>query len=135
MPSGQICGASGFSASSGSSTNGSDFVVDRDQLQRFFGDVPIDRRDGGHRLADEAHRIVERVAPLLGDLLDLVVVLPPPAIEPAPQTTVQFSCVTTAFTPGSASAFEASILRMRACGCGLRSTRAYSMPGSWTSPV
>ena len=50
-------------------------VVDRDQPQRFFGDVAIDGRDRRDRLADEAHRVVERVAPLLGDLLDLVVVL------------------------------------------------------------
>jgi xanthine dehydrogenase YagT iron-sulfur-binding subunit len=49
---------------------------------------------------------------------------PPYVIDPAPQITVQFSCEMTAFTPGSASAFEASMRRMRACGCGLRSTRA-----------
>ena len=35
----------------------------------------FDGRDGRHRLADEAHRVVERVAALLRDLLDLVVVL------------------------------------------------------------
>ena len=37
--------------------------------------------------------------------------------------------VTTAFTPGSASAFEVSIDLMRACGCGLRSTLPQIMPG------
>ena len=51
------------------------FILHRDELQRFFGDVPIDRGNRGHRLADEAHRVVERVAPVLGDLLDLFVVL------------------------------------------------------------
>jgi hypothetical protein len=59
----------------------------------------------------------------------------PPEIDPAPQTKRQFSCVMTALTPGSASAFDASMRRMRACGCGLRSTRAQSMPGSEMSPV
>jgi hypothetical protein len=48
----------------------------------------------------------------------------PPEIDPAPQTTRQFSCVTMAFTPASEWAFDTSILAMRACGCGLRSTRA-----------
>ena len=39
------------------------------------------------------------------------------------------SRVMTAFTPGSASAFDVSIFTMRACGCGLRSTRPMSWPG------
>ena len=39
------------------------------------------------------------------------------------------SRVMTAFTPGSASAFEVSIRTMRAWGCGLRSTRPMSWPG------
>src|SRR5881409_2914973 len=39
------------------------------------------------------------------------------------------SRVITAFTPGSASALEVSIETMRACGCGLRSTRPMSWPG------
>ncbi len=38
-------------------------------------------------------------------------------------------CVTTAFTPGSASAFEVSMPRMRAWACGLRSIFAWIMPG------
>ena len=38
------------------------------------------------------------------------------------------SRVTTALTPGSASAFEVSIETMRACGWGLRSTRPMSWP-------
>ena len=50
-------------------------VFHRDQPQRLFGGVPIGRRNRRHRIADEAHRIVERVAALLGDLLDVVVVL------------------------------------------------------------
>src|SRR5438132_11481594 len=37
--------------------------------------------------------------------------------------------VITALTPGSASALEVSMDRMRACGCGLRSTRPMSWPG------
>src|SRR6266849_2101212 len=37
--------------------------------------------------------------------------------------------VITALTPGSASALEVSIDTMRACGCGLRSTRPMSWPG------
>ena len=59
----------------------------------------------------------------------------PPATPPAPQTTLQVSPVTTALTPGSAAAFDVSTFRIRACACGLRSTRAYTMPGSWMSPV
>ena len=38
--------------------------------------------------------------------------------------------VTTAFTPGSAAAFEVSIERMRACACGERRILPYSMPGN-----
>src|SRR6266849_1212272 len=41
--------------------------------------------------------------------------------------------VTTAFTPGSASAFEVSIDLMRACGCGLRLTLPQIMPGMLVS--
>ena len=41
--------------------------------------------------------------------------------------------VTTALTPGSASAFEVSIDLMRACGCGLRSTLPQIMPGMLVS--
>ena len=52
-----------------------DFVVDRDQLQRVFGHVAIDRRDRGNRFTREADRIVECVAALRRDLLHLVVVL------------------------------------------------------------
>ena len=49
--------------------------------------------------------------------------------------------VTTAFTPGSFSAFEVSIDLMRACGCGLRNTLPQIMPGmvvsaaNWARPV
>ena len=39
------------------------------------------------------------------------------------------AAVTTAFTPGSASALEASIDTIRACACGLRLTLPHSMPG------
>src|SRR5215510_16554321 len=35
----------------------------------------------------------------------------------------------TAFTPGNASAAEASMDLIRACACGLRNTLAWSMPG------
>ena len=38
-------------------------------------------------------------------------------------------CVTTAFTPGCASAFAVLMEMMRACGCGLRSTLPQIMPG------
>jgi hypothetical protein len=38
--------------------------------------------------------------------------------------------VTTALTPGNASASDVSIETMRACACGLRSTAPWSMPGS-----
>ena len=41
--------------------------------------------------------------------------------------------VMTAFTPGSAAAFEVSIDLIRACGCGLRSTLPQIMPGIWVS--
>ena len=39
------------------------------------------------------------------------------------------SAVTTARTPGSFSAFDASIDTMRACACGERFTLPHSMPG------
>ena len=51
------------------------FVIDRDVAQRFFGGVPVDGGDGGDGFAHEAHRIVEGVAALFGDLLDVVGVL------------------------------------------------------------
>jgi hypothetical protein len=38
--------------------------------------------------------------------------------------------VTTAKTPGWASALDTSMLTIRACGTGLRSTAASSIPGS-----
>ena len=53
------------------------FVVDQDLKERFFGDVTIHGGDRGHRIAHEPDRVVEGVAPLLGDPLDLVVVLLP----------------------------------------------------------
>ncbi len=49
--------------------------------------------------------------------------------------------VTTALTPGSASALDASILTIRACACGERRTAPISMPGAlmsapnWARPV
>ena len=39
--------------------------------------------------------------------------------------------VSTAFTPGSASAARVSMRTMRACGYGLRSILPWSMPGIW----
>ena len=54
---------------------GQNFVFDRDVPQRFFGGVPVDGGNRRHGLAHEAHRIVEGVAALLGDLLDLLDVL------------------------------------------------------------
>src|SRR6516225_4301022 len=39
------------------------------------------------------------------------------------------AAVTIALTPGSASAFDASIERIRACACGERITLPHSMPG------
>ena len=41
--------------------------------------------------------------------------------------------VITASTPGMASAFDVSMLLMRACAYGLRAMSRYSMPGSFTS--
>jgi hypothetical protein len=43
--------------------------------------------------------------------------------------------VSTQTTPGSARAALASMERMRAWACGLRSTAACSMPGTTTSPM
>ena len=50
-------------------------VLHRDQEERFFRDVTIDRRDRRHRFADEADRVVEGVAAMDGDLLHVLVVL------------------------------------------------------------
>jgi hypothetical protein len=44
------------------------------------------------------------------------------------KSTMSFA-VTTALTPGKASAFAVLIDLMRACGCGLRRTLAQIMPG------
>ena len=46
-----------------------------------------------------------------------------------------FSAQITACTPGSASAAAMSIAATRACGCGLRSTFAYSWRGKRTSEL
>ena len=43
------------------------------------------------------------------------------------------AAVTTASTPGSASARVVSMRRMRACACGLRSILPCTMPGSLRS--
>src|SRR5262245_19117819 len=59
----------------------------------------------------------------------------PPATAPAPQTTWAVSWVITACTPGKLEASLVSIHRMRAWGWGLRSTRAYNIPGNLISLV
>ena len=41
----------------------------------------------------------------------------------SPSTRGKSAFVTTALTPSSASAFEASMRTIRACACGLRKTR------------
>ncbi len=51
-------------------------VVDLDELERLLGDVPVDRRYRGDRLAHKAHRVVEHVPEMRGDILRGVVVLP-----------------------------------------------------------
>ena len=52
-----------------------DLVVDRNQPQGLFRDVTVLGRHRRHRFSDETHRVIERVAAVLGDLLHLVVVL------------------------------------------------------------
>ena len=52
-----------------------DFVIDVDQSQCLFRHVPVHGRDGCHRIAHEAHGVVERITPVLRDFLDLIVVL------------------------------------------------------------
>src|SRR5262249_2729015 len=59
----------------------------------------------------------------------------PPATAPAPQTTWVVSWVITACTPGKLEASLVSMRRMRAWGWGLRSTRAYNIPGNLISLV
>src|SRR5262245_13262451 len=51
---------------------------------------------------------------------------PPASIEASSGRSAE---VTTAFTPGKVRALEASIRRILACACGLRSTRPQSMSG------
>ena len=51
------------------------FVVDGDEIERFFGHMPIDGGDGRDRVADEPDGVVEDVAALRRDFLDVVVVL------------------------------------------------------------
>src|ERR1043166_3549607 len=59
----------------------------------------------------------------------------PPATAPAPQTTRAVSWVITACTPGNLEASLVLMRRIRAWGWGLRSTRAYNMPGNLRSLV
>ena len=56
---------------------GKRFVFNGDEPQGLFRDMPIGRGDGCYRFPEKAHRVVEGIASLSGDFLDLVNVLPP----------------------------------------------------------
>ena len=51
------------------------FIINLDQTEGFIRDVPVHRSDRCYRIANEPHRIVEHVTPVLGNLLDIVIVL------------------------------------------------------------
>jgi hypothetical protein len=60
--------------------------------------------------------------------------LKPPGTGRSPNPEAfQSAPVSTASTPGAASALSTSIARMRACACGERSTWPNAMPGSTKS--
>ena len=75
MPSGQIATALRLERLLGSRTNGSTSYSTVMSAQCLFGHVPVDGGHRSHRIADEPHGVVEEVAALLRDALDLVVVL------------------------------------------------------------
>ena len=50
-------------------------VLDVLKTEGFIRDVPVHRSDRCYRIANEPHRIVEHVTPVLGNLLDIVIVL------------------------------------------------------------
>ena len=56
-------------------------------------------------------------------------VFPVPVYQASTTSPLRSPAVKTAWTPGSASAAEVSMDRMRALGCGLRTKQACSMPG------
>ena len=54
---------------------GQRFVIHLDETQGLLGHMPVDCGHGGDGIAYKAHRIIEDITPLLGDLLDRIAVL------------------------------------------------------------
>ena len=96
-------------------------VLDVDQVERVARRLLVDGDDDGDLLAGEAHLVHGEDAVLL-------------AVDAHCRAGVS-APVSTSLTPGSACAARTSMRAMRACGYGLRSTLACSMPGSWMSPA
>ena len=91
-------------------------VVDLDQRRRLFGDGLAGRGDGGDRVA-----FVERLFARHHVARDMPEILRHPLRADVFELVVgEIGAVMTALTPGSATAFEVSIERMRACACGER---------------
>ena len=104
-------------------------VLDLDQVERLGGD---DRRNGGER-GDRVtliqylvarHDVARQVAEIHRAFADKCLFR---------GISGKSAEVTTACTPGSASAFSTSIFTMRACGYGLRLTLPYSIPAIFMS--
>ena len=95
------------------------FVFDLDQRQRFLGDMRVGRADGCHRMTEVEHFVARQ------HVIALVAQVRRAAFARVDQLVGHVgksAAVTTAFTPGSASAALVSIERMIAWACGLRST-------------
>ena len=104
-------------------------VVDRDQRGGVLGDVAVVRDHHRHRLADIGDLAVgerERPQPCRAACRNWNAA----PCGAAPSPAARSSSVSTACTPGSASAALLSMLRISACGCGLRTNAACSTPGS-----
>jgi hypothetical protein len=57
-------GRAGFERLFGVEHEGQRLVLHVDEPRSFFGDVAVNGCDGGHRVAGEAHRVIEKVAPV-----------------------------------------------------------------------
>ena len=106
-------------------------VVDLDQLAGVLGQVAALGDHHRHRVADQAHLVrASRLYSAAGP--------PPPIIASSgsgPRTVIssRSSPVSTATTPGSARAADASTARTRPWASGERTKAACSIPGSVTS--
>ena len=107
--------------------NGQRLPLDLDLLDRFGGGVLVDGRDGENRLA-LVGRLLRQGLLALRAWRRRLLRASGPATTPGRSFHLRI-----AFTPGIASAALVSMLNTRACGIGLSSSFANSMPSALKS--